>query len=235
MVSIADSNSKPRVAVLLNGCGAKDGSEIHEAVLTLLALGEAGARPQCLALNLPQARVFDHLHQAIVPGATRNMLIESARIARGDIIDASTGAPTDFDALVIPGGNGTAYNLCNLADAGRDMEVHPTVASMIRGFYEQGKPLGAICIAPALLARVLGPQGITLTLGSEPDSRALVSGWGAKHVDCGPDQCVEDPVHKIVTTPAYMIASSPWQIWPGIRALAQTIVRWIETRQNKFS
>ncbi|MGZ3456856.1 MAG: isoprenoid biosynthesis glyoxalase ElbB, partial [Polyangiales bacterium] len=140
------------VGVVLAGCGFLDGAEIHESVLTLLALDRAGARVICAAPDVTQMHVVNHLTGDVAANESRNVLVESARIARGKIRDVATLRADEIDALVLPGGFGAAKNLCNFAVAGADAKVHPGVARLIRDVHAQKKPLGFVCIAPAIAA-----------------------------------------------------------------------------------
>ncbi len=145
-----------RIGVLLCGCGVKDGSEIHEAVLTLLAIDNAGAKALCMAPNGDQMHVVNHVTGQPVAGARRNMLEEAARIARGEIRDLASVKAGDLDALAIPGGFGAAKNLCTYAVDGVNCKVHPDVARLVREMRAAKKPICAICIAPVVLAKILG-------------------------------------------------------------------------------
>lgn len=217
---------KPKnIAVILNGSGHRDGSEIHEAVLTLLGIEEAGGSWDCLALDHAQARVINHVSGETAPGERRNMLTESARIARGRIQPLENAAPEKFDAVILPGGNGTAANLCNFASAGVAMEVESHLASFLTQFHAAGKPIGAICISPVILAKIFGQQGVQLTLGSidNPAAKAAAS-WGAKLQHATASDCIVDEDLKIVTTPAYMCETSLADVAIGIRMLTKTIV-----------
>lgn len=216
---------KKKVAVILNGCGHRDGSEIHEAVLTLLGIEEAGAAWECLAPDHDQAAVVDHRTGNVIAGEHRSMLLESARIARGHIRPLTTVAPQDYDAVIVPGGSGTAKNLCNFATAGGHMEVEVSVADFLKGAHKLGRPLGAICISPVILGRLFGEKGLRLTLGSAANDAAKAArGWGAEVVDAGPGDVVVDHKLKIATTPAYMCDAAVADVAVGIRKLARAVV-----------
>src|SRR5512140_2033434 len=145
--------AKPRIGVILSGCGVYDGAEIHETVLTLLALDRAGAEAVCLAPDIPQFHVVNHLTGQAAAGESRNVLVESARIARGAVRDVAGAKASEFDALVLPGGFGAAKNLSTFASKGDSCEVDPGVARLVREVHALGKPVGAMCIAPVLLAK----------------------------------------------------------------------------------
>ena len=217
---------EPRVGVLLAGCGVYDGAEIHEAVLTLLALDRAGARAVCMAPNSPQLHVIDHF-TGEVARESRNVLVESARIARGNIRDVALVTADDLDALVLPGGFGAAKNLCDFAVKGASCAAHPDVARLVREVHAQGKPIGAMCIAPALLAGVLGDEHPNLTIGTDEATAAAVRTLGAKHVACGTDRIVVDHRHRIVTTPAYMLAGGIAETAVGIEKLVAEVLAMV--------
>lgn len=216
-----------KIAVVLNGCGHRDGSEIHEAVLTLLGIENAGASWEALALNKPQARLLNHLDGSLETNEpSRNMIKESARIARGRIRDLKTASIDDYAAVIIPGGNGTASNLCDFATKGSNMTVLPEVAAFLEAAHSRGKPIGAICIAPMILAKVFGSKHAKLTLGaSEGDAAKAARAMGAEVIDCSAEDCVVDSSLKLVTTPAYMLDASVRQIGHGINKLAAAVVK----------
>lgn len=216
-----------KVAVCLSGCGFLDGSEIHEAVLTLLALDQAGAEVLCCAPNIAQTAVIDHTTRSPAPGQTRNVLVESARIARGNIKDIAKLTAADIDALIFPGGAGAARNLCDFADRGPECSVHPEVERLAGECLDAGKPIGAICIAPAMLARIVGRKKLhpKLTIGTDPQTAAAVNRMGAAHCDCPATEFIVDANHKVVSTPAYMLAKGPAGVFEGIRKLVAEILR----------
>lgn len=215
-----------KVAVCLSGCGVFDGAEITESVLTLLALDQSGARATCCAPNIDQAAVIDHTTKQPT-GEKRNVMVEAARIARGEIRDLATIKSTDFDALVFPGGFGAAKNLCNFADKGPDCSVHPEVERVVGEFLAAGKPIGVICIAPAMLARIVGKKGIAakLTIGTDAGTAAAIGKMGATHQNCPVTEFVVDAEHRIVSTPAYMLGKGPAEVFEGIRKLIGEVLR----------
>jgi enhancing lycopene biosynthesis protein 2 len=218
-----------RVAVCLSGCGVFDGSEIHEAVLTLLALDQAGAEALCCAPNVDQSTVIDHLTRSPAAGTSRNVLVESARIARGNIADLSRVRASQIDALIFPGGLGAAKNLSNFADKGADCTVQPEVERLVGEMLDAGKPIAAICIAPAMLARIVGRRGVhpRMTIGNDPATAAAMEKMGVRHLDCPCDSFVVDEMHKIVTTPAYMLGKGPAMVFEGIRRLVEEVLHLI--------
>lgn len=214
-----------KIAVVLSGCGYLDGSEITEAVSLLIALGEAGAEVTCFAPSIELTTV-DHL-SAKETSEKREVLKESARIARGKVLDLSTLQTQNFDGLAFPGGFGAAKNLSNWAAKGSACEVHPEVRRVITEFHSESKPIGAICIAPVLLAKVLGDKNITITIGNDPGTAAEVRKAGAQHEDCPVDDYITDREGKIVTTPAYMYDDAkPHEVFKGIFGLAHELVEW---------
>ncbi|HVJ82858.1 MAG TPA: isoprenoid biosynthesis glyoxalase ElbB [Planctomycetia bacterium] len=205
----------PRVGVILSGCGVQDGSEIHEAVLTLLALDEAGAAVACLAPDRKQTLVVNHRTGKPVE-ETRSVIVESARIARGRIQRLADVGADDFDAVILPGGFGAALNLCDFGQVYDKCKVDPEVERLLLEMNAAGKPIGAWCIAPAVVAAVFRNKGVQLTIGDDADTAAALKRMGADHVCAGVGEVVVDAARKIVTTPAYMLAKSIKELRPGI-------------------
>lgn len=214
-----------RVGVILSGCGFYDGAEIQEAVLALLALDRAGAEVHCFAPDIPQAVVVDHRTGEPVDGETRNVLVESARIARGEIRDVRDADPERLDALVMPGGYGAALSLSDFAAKGPESEVDAGVASLIRAMHAAKKPIGAICIAPAVVARVLGDAAPTLTIGNDEGVAGAIQGCGARHQDCPVDEMIVDEEQRIVSTPAYMLGPDIRHVAAGIEKCVAEVLR----------
>ena len=213
-----------RIGLLLTGCGVKDGSEIHESTLALLALNKLGADIFYIAIN-KQFDVMDHMTEK-ASGERRNTMVEAARISRGDITDIATVTADDMDGLVIPGGFGAALHLSDFASKGSGCTVEPSVQKLIGGLFEEGKPIGAICIAPGSLAAALkeiNVTGVKMTIGNDPGTASLINELGQMHVDCTVDQCVVDEDHKIVTTPAYMLGPEIKDVQKGIDALVKAV------------
>jgi enhancing lycopene biosynthesis protein 2 len=219
-----------RVGVVLAGCGVYDGAEIHESVVTLLALDRAGAEALCMAPAVDQLHVINHLTGDVAPDEKRNVLVEAARIARGAIRDVALVDPTELDAVIIPGGFGAAKNLCDFALKGAECRVDPDVARVVRGVHEADRPIGAICIAPALLAKLLGDEKPTLTIGTDRPTAAAMESMGACHVDCAVRDTVVDRRKKIVTTPAYMLAESIADAAAGIEKLVAEVLEMARSR-----
>lgn len=222
----------PRAAVILAGCGHADGAEVREAVFTLLALDQHGVAFQCVAPDAPQAQVVDHATGQVTVGASRNILEEAGRIARvGQCLDLARADPADYDALLLPGGSGLARNLCDFALEGPDAAVRPDVAAFVGAFFDSGKPVGAICIAPALVALCLARQGrkARLTLGDGKDVRAAMEklGHGFASVPSAREVVVDEAL-KLVTTPAYMFGDARLDdVWTGIERCVDEVVRRI--------
>lgn len=216
----------PKIAVCLSGCGFLDGAEIHESVLTLLALDQAGATAVCCAPDIPQTSVVDHRTQKTVK-ETRNVLAESARIARGEIRDIATVKAADVDGLILPGGFGAAKNLCSFATDGPDCTVHPDVERLAKDMLAAKKPIGAICIAPAMLARIVGKMDLhpKLTIGTDAATAEAINTMGGQHCDCPVTGTVVDEGHKIVSTPAYMLGKGPADVFEGIRKCVAEVLR----------
>lgn len=215
----------PKVGVLLSGCGVFDGAEIHESVLTLLALDLKGAEIVCCAPNTRQAGVIDHATQE-PSDETRNILKESARIARGEIRDVATLKVEEIDALIMPGGFGAAKNLSNFAEKGSDCTVHADVEKLVSDCLAEGKPVGAICIAPATLARIAANRGINVkvTIGNDPDTAKAITAMGCTHEQRPVTEITVDEQYKIVSTPAYMLGSGPAEVYEGIRKLVNKVL-----------
>lgn len=214
------------IAVLLSGCGVYDGTEIHEAVLTLLAIAQAGATAVCIAPDYQQHHVVNHLTGEEMP-ETRNVLIESARIARGKIQSVEKVDKAQLDALVLPGGFGTAKNFTKWAFAGEKSEIHPTIKELIQHFAKAKKPIGAVCMSPTTIAKALEGTGIraTLTVGnteeaSPYDIKSISEGMksiGANAVMCAKTGVIVDKENKIVTSPCYMMEASIVEVYEGIK------------------
>jgi enhancing lycopene biosynthesis protein 2 len=216
--------SPKRVGVVLAGCGFLDGAEIQEATCTLLSLDRRGAKLVAMAPNVDQMHVVDHVKGEPAAGPARNVLAESARIVRGQIQDLAQVSAGELDALVFPGGYGAAKNLCSFAVEGRKMQVLPAVERLVREMRAAGKPMGFICIAPVIAARVLGSEKVKLTIGNDRDTAAALESWGARHVECKVDDIAVDERLKVVSTPAYMLG--PWiaAVAAGIDKLVSAVL-----------
>lgn len=211
------------VAVVLSGCGVYDGAEINEAVLTLLCLEQAGATYQCFAPDVAQLHVINHLSGEVAEGETRNVLVEAARIARGNILPLTEASEADFDALLVPGGFGAAKTLCDFAVAGAGMQVLPQFLDLARGFHAAGKPVGLICIAPVMSAAITG-EGSRCTIGNDADTAAAIAQLGGTHIECPVTEAHVDRERKLVTTPAYMLAGSVSEAYAGISECVKEVL-----------
>ncbi len=217
-----------KVAVILAGCGFKDGAEIRESVLALTALSEEGAEVQCFAPDIDVAEI-DHLNFKPT-GQKRNVLKEAARIARGKIFPVTQLDAKNFDALVMPGGFGAATNLSNFAQAGPHCEVEAGTAKAIESFISANKPIGAICIAPAVVAKVFSKHGgVKLTVGETGDASKAIEAMGSQHIPTKPDGIAIDGDRKVVSTPAYMYDSAPLaEISKGIHSLVKQVMAFTQ-------
>ena len=203
-----------KVAVILSGCGVFDGAEIHESCAALLALHRAGAQALACAPAGDQMHVVNHLAGTPAAGEARDILVESARLVRGEITPLAEVDPADVDAVLLPGGFGAAKNLCSFAVDGADCTVHPEVESFLRRAHTAGRPIGAMCIAPVILARVFGPDlHPRLTIGNDPATAEQVNRTGAEHVACPVTDIVVDVPNRMVTTPAYMLAGNIGEVF----------------------
>ncbi len=211
-----------KFAVILAGCGVYDGAEIHEAVLTLLAIERAGASCQCFAPDRDQYHVLNHLTGKEM-NEKRNVLVESARIARGNIRPLSEYQPAGYDALIFPGGFGAAKNLCSWAYEGDACQVIPEVARAIESTFEAKKPIGAMCIAPVILGKLF--LGTNLTTGQDPASQAFIEKLGNRYTPTTHGEVIIDPVRKLFTTPCYMLDATLSQILLGTENIVREMMK----------
>jgi len=211
-----------KVAVILSGCGVYDGSEIYESTLVFLALDRAGIAYQCMAPNIEQMHVINHLTGEEMPGS-RNVLVESARLARGDIIDLADANPEDYAGLIFPGGFGVAKNLSNFAVAGSNMAVSPVVSTFAQTMHEQNKVIGLVCIAPTVAPLLFG-EGVKCTIGNDVDTAAAINAMGGEHQACPVDDFYMDEAKNIMTTPAYMLAGRISEAATGIDKLVECFI-----------
>lgn len=215
-----------KVGVVLSGCGVYDGSEIHEAVITLLALARHGATALCFAPDKPQTDVINHLTGEAM-AETRNVLVEAARIARGDIHPLAAASVDDLDALIVPGGFGAAKNLSTVASAGSDAVIDEDLLRLSQAMHQAGKPQGFICIAPTMLPKIV-PAPLRLTIGTDIDTAEMVEAMGGEHVPCPVDDIVIDEDNRIVTTPAWMLADDIAEVAQGIEKLVARVLELCE-------
>lgn len=210
------------VAIILSGCGVFDGSEIHESVLTMLALEENGAQYQCFAPDIEQYQVINHLNGKTMQGS-RNVLVESARIARGSIQPVTALKAINFDALIFPGGAGVKKNLSNFADMGKNCHMDSNTLKAAQNFVIAKKPIGFICIAPALIPLIVG-KPTQITIGDDLKTSQIIESMGGVHICCPVNQFVVDEKHKIVSTPAYMLANNILEAASGIKKLVTKVL-----------
>lgn len=211
-----------KVGVVLSGCGVYDGSEIHEAVITLLAIARSGAQAVCFAPDKNQSDVVDHLSGETM-AESRNVLVEAARIARGAVQPLAAAQAEDLDALIVPGGFGAAKNLSTFASDGSQCRVDGELAALTRAMHQAGKPLGFMCIAPAMLPAIFDFP-LRVTIGTDADTADVLEEMGAEHVPCPVDDIVVDEENKVVTTPAYMLAQDIAEAASGIDKLVARVL-----------
>ncbi|MBI3184361.1 MAG: isoprenoid biosynthesis glyoxalase ElbB [Myxococcales bacterium] len=218
------STSSKRVGVVLAGCGFLDGAEIHEATLTLLSLDRRGATAVPMAPDIEQLHVVNHAAGEPSAGERRNVLREAARISRGEIQDLSQAHARELDALVFPGGYGAAKNLCTFAVDGVALKVNPEVERLVKEMRAAQKPMGFICIAPVIAAKLLGAEHPELTIGVDPDTAQALQALGAKHLERKVDDIAVDRKLKLVSTPAYMLGPSIAPVAAGIDKLVSALL-----------
>lgn len=218
-----------KIGVVLAGCGVYDGSEIHEAVLSLLAIDRIGAKAVCMAPDQDQMHVINHFTGQVAEHETRNVLVESARISRGNILDIARVTAEDLDALVLPGGYGAAKNLCDFAVKGADCSINAEVKRLVLEMRQADKPIAAICIAPVLLAGILGEEKpvCRMTIGSDEETASALTKMGVEHVDCPVSEIVVDQERKLVTTPAYMLARGIAEAAVGIEKAISRLIELV--------
>ncbi|WP_372950021.1 isoprenoid biosynthesis glyoxalase ElbB [Mariniphaga sp.] len=213
-----------KIAVVLAGNGVYDGAEVHEATLTLLAIARHGAQYQCFAPDVAQAHVVNHLTGEEMP-EKRNVLIEAARIARGNIKSLSEYKAKDFDAIVFPGGFGAAKNLCTFAFDGVDCKVNPDVEKAVRSTVAEKKPIGALCISPVMIAKILGD--VKVTIGQDEATLQAIESLGGTHEKTTHGQIVVDEKYKIISTPCYMLDATIDQIADGAENAVKKILEMV--------
>ena len=218
------------IGIVLSGCGVHDGSEIHETVLAMLALDRSGAEIVCMAPDRDQTDVVNH--RTGKPSVDRrNVLVESARIARGKIRDVSQVKAGDLDGVVLPGGYGAAQNLCSFATEGAGCSVDPAVVQLLQELHATGKPIAALCIAPAILAAVFGSSlHPEITIGNDADTARALEQMGARHRDTPVTEIVVDEANRIVTTPCYMYDARIADVAAGIDKAVQALLRFAAER-----
>ena len=211
-----------KIAVILSGSGVFDGAEIHESVLALHAIEKQGASWHCFAPNIEQLHVINHVTGEEM-AETRNVLTEAARIARGNIEDVAKINAEEFDALLVPGGFGAAKNLTDFAVNGAECSINTHVASACRAFAHARKPAGYLCIAPAIIPMIYD-NGVKGTIGNDEATASAFNALGGEHIACEVDDIVFDEEHKVLSTPAYMLAGNISQAASGIEKLVNKLV-----------
>lgn len=211
-----------KFAVVLAGCGVYDGAEIHEATLAMLAIKETGGDYQCFAPDVMQHHVVNHLTGAEMP-EKRNVLVEAARIARGNIKPLSLFHEKDFDALLFPGGFGAAKNLSTVAFQGANASVNPEVEAAIKAMHKAKKPIGAMCISPTFVTKVLGD--VNVTIGTDEDTIQVIEAFGGTHVETEHGDVVYDAEHLVFTTPCYMLDAQITDIWDGAYNIVDAMMK----------
>ena len=218
-----------KVGLLLSGCGVNDGAEIHESVIAMLALDRAEVEMELMAPNIDQMHVINH-YTGQEMDEYRNVLVEASRIARGNIKDMAEISGNDIDALIIPGGFGVAKNLCDYAMAGSECSINPDVYRLISELQLLNKPIGAICIAPVMMAKIFGEQGASanMTIGFDEATSKDIESMGCVHVECKVSDMVVDEDNNLVSTPAYMEAQSIKEAADGIEKLVKQVLSMIQ-------
>ncbi len=217
--------NRKRIAVVLSGCGVYDGSEIHEATMSLLAVVRNGAEYEVFAPDVKQTHVINHVNGQVTR-EERNVLLESARIARGKIRPLSAFKAEEFDGLLFPGGFGAAKNLSTYAFDGPEMKVNGDVEKAIHSMVKLNKPVGALCIAPVILARILGR--VEITIGDDDSTAEHLRKMGAVHKKTGFGEVVVDKNHKIVTSAAYMLDANIAQVAEGADNTVKAMLKLME-------
>jgi enhancing lycopene biosynthesis protein 2 len=225
-----------KIGVLLSGCGVYDGAEIQETVFALLAIEELGAEAICLSVNKNQHHVVNHLTGEEMP-ESRNMLVEAARIARGAVHDISTFDNTQIDALVIPGGFGSAKNFTTWAFEGPNGSILPEIKELIQQCISDKKPIAALCVSPVIVGLALNQSDLqaTMTLGTDKEKspyeiNAFSSGLSQTGVQVEMKTIREialDEKLKIVSAPCYMMDASIVEIRTNIQQAMQALIQLI--------
>lgn len=208
-------------AVILSGCGVYDGAEIHEATMTLLAIAKSGGTYMIFAPDVKQHHVVNHITGEEMD-ESRNVLIESARIARGNIKSLDQYNPGDFDALILPGGFGVAKNLCTYAFDGPNCKVDKVIEKVIKETHAAGKPIGALCISPVLVTKILGE--VDVTIGQDEATASHIEEMGGVHIATGHGEVVIDTKNRVVTSPCYMLNASIADIANGAENVIKSII-----------
>ncbi|MCF8235716.1 MAG: isoprenoid biosynthesis glyoxalase ElbB [Bacteroidales bacterium] len=213
-----------KFAVVLAGCGVYDGAEIHEAILAMLAIKRQGGEYQCFAPDIPQHHVINHL-TGEEANEQRNVLVESARIARGEIKSLSDYKVEDYDALIFPGGFGAAKNLSTVAFDGADAKVNPEVKRVVEETHQAKKPIGALCITPAFIAKII--EGVNVTVGDDEGTIKAIEKMAGKHVKTTHGDVVVDEDNMVFTTPCYMLDAQITDIDDGASNIVAEMMKYM--------
>ncbi len=220
-----------KIAIVLCGSGKSDGSEIHESVSILIHLSRQSLGYECFAPDAPQTDVINHATGKPQPGLSRNMMVEAARISRGVIRPISELHAKDFDGITFPGGFGAAKNLCDFATKGSDCTVIPEVVRVIKDFHASKKPIAMCCIAPVIVARVLGRRmngpGCRVTIGTDSATANAIATMGSENIAKSVKETCIDEVNKLITTPAYMYDATPHEVFEGIGKMIDVLTAMV--------
>lgn len=211
-----------KFAVILSGCGVFDGAEIHESTLTLYAIMKHGASYEIFAPDIAQHHVINHVTGEEM-NESRNVLVESARIARGAIKDLGNYKAEDFDGLIFPGGFGVAKNLSTVAFDGADATVIDGISKLVVATYEAGKPIGALCIAPAMMAKIF--DAATVTIGQDQGTIEAIEKMGGTHINTTHGDVVYDDRLNLFSTPCYMLDANILQIAEGAENIVSAMLK----------
>ena len=217
------------IGIILSGCGVNDGTEIHEAVITMLCLDRINADISYLAPDINQSSVIDHTNQLAMP-ESRNVKTESARISRGNIKDIKEADPDKLDALILPGGAGAIKNLSKIFENSKNPNINKDLSKLVKDMHSRNKPIGSICISPLLIAGILGDFKPVLTIGDDINTAQMIENFGGIHKKCKYDSIITDEENLLVSTPAYMVSSGPAQVYEGISKLVDKIIELCEKK-----
>lgn len=232
----ATKKTMKKIGVLLSGNGVYDGSEIHEAVLSLLAIEEAGAEWVCLAPNYNQHHVVNHTNGQEMP-ETRNILVEAARIARGNIKDIETLDINEIDGLVMPGGFGAAKNFSKWAFQGAAGDINPIIKEFINKVMKAGKPIATLCVSPVVVAKALEGSGKhpKLTLGTDKDPSPYdikadsvgLAAMGAQPEMKSITEILVDEENKLISAPCYMMEVGVKEVRANVKMAVEKMMEMI--------
>ncbi|MDY0360247.1 MAG: isoprenoid biosynthesis glyoxalase ElbB [Desulforegulaceae bacterium] len=220
------------IGIILSGCGVNDGTEIHEAIITMLCLDKINADISYFAPDTNQSIVIDHTNQKKML-ESRNVKIESARITRGNIKNIKEADPQRLDALILPGGTGVIKNLSKIFENPKKPEINQNLLELISCLHSLNKPIGSICISPLLIAAILGEFQPILTIGDDINIAQMIENYGGIHKKCKYDSIITDEKNFLVSTPAYMVSTGPAQVYEGISKLVDKVIELCD-KKPKF-